>query len=65
MRRLLRLWGCRLQMRHTRPPDDGWGYPHDGKGMVHVFCGGCGLRYKTIPLEDYDNMAEVLAEVWR
>ncbi len=64
MRRLLRLWGCRLRLRHGRPPDDGWGYAH-GTGMIGVYCGGCGARYETIPLEDYEGMAEVLTEVWR
>ncbi len=51
-------------MRHTRPPDDGWGYMH-GSGVVAVYCGGCGIRYKTIPLEDFEDMGRVLTEVWR
>jgi len=55
--RWLRILRCRLRGGHFFSPVE-WGYKMNG--IVDLYCGNCGVRYGSMPLEDFEKMDEVL-----
>ena len=55
-RRFFRIKWCRANGGHFEDAD-AWGYGM--KGMVDLFCGRCGVSFKQVPLEDFEQMERV------
>ncbi len=62
VKRTLRILWCWLRGRHGVELD-GWGYGM--AGMVDLYCDGCGAKFGTIPLEDFEGMPAVFEAIGR